>query len=130
MDDPYKTLGLTKAATADEIKKAYRKIARSSHPDLNPGDKDAEARFKAATAAFDLLKDPETRARYDAGEIDNLGAERPQRQYYRDFADAADNTYQRQHDFGEQCSRLWRWYSHARHRQHDCQHADSGQFER
>ena len=46
------------------------------------------------------MKDPETRARYDAGEIDGLGAERPQRQYYRDFADASDNAYQQRHGFG------------------------------
>jgi len=101
MDDPYKTLGLTKAATADEIKKAYRKIARSSHPDLNPGDKDAEARFKAATAAFDLLKDPETRARFDRGEIDATGAERPERKFYRDYAEAPGNRYRSSQDFDD-----------------------------
>ncbi len=92
-DDPYKALGLTKAATADDIKKAYRKLVRTNHPDLHPDDPNAEARFKAVAAAYDVLKDPETRARFDAGEIDGLGAERPQRQYYRDFADAPDNAY-------------------------------------
>ncbi|WP_299785077.1 DnaJ C-terminal domain-containing protein [uncultured Marivita sp.] len=99
-NDPYKALGLTKDATADEIKKAYRKLVRTSHPDLHPDDAGAEARFKAISAAYEILKDPETRARYDAGEIDGLGAERPQRQYYRDFADASDNTYQQGHGFG------------------------------
>lgn len=99
-DDPYKTLGLTMTATADEIKKAYRKLVRTSHPDLNPDDPEAEARFKAIAAAHDLLKDPETRARYDAGEIDGSGAERPQRQYYRDFADASDNVYQQRRGYG------------------------------
>ena len=84
-DDPYKALGLTKAATADEIKKAYRKLVRTSHPDINPGDAGAEARFKRISSAYDLLKDPQTRARFDAGEIDASGAEKPQRQYYRDF---------------------------------------------
>lgn len=92
-DDPYAALGLTKSATADEIKKAYRKIARDSHPDLNPDDAKAEARFKAASAAHDLLKDPEMRARFDRGEVDASGAERQTRQYYRDFAEAADNPY-------------------------------------
>ena len=91
--DPYEALGLTKTATADEIKKAYRKLARTSHPDLHPDDAGAEARFKAISAAHELLKDPETRARFDAGEIDAAGAERPQRQYYRDFADAAGSPY-------------------------------------
>lgn len=95
-NDPYEALGLTKSATADDIKKAYRKLVRSSHPDLHPDDHGAEARFKAIAAAYDLLKDPDSRARYDAGEIDGLGAERPQRQYYRDFASAPDSSYQPQ----------------------------------
>jgi len=99
--DPYEALGLTKAATADEIKKAHRKLVRSSHPDLHPDDPGAEDRFKAISAAYEVLKDPETRARYDAGEIDGLGAERPQRQYYRDYADAPDNVYQQRRGFGQ-----------------------------
>jgi len=98
-DDPYAVLGLTKAASAAEIKRAYRKLVRSSHPDLHPDDAGAEARFKAISAAHDLLKDPGTRARFDAGEIDASGAERPQRQYYRDFADAPGNTYQQRRGF-------------------------------
>jgi len=84
-DDPYAILGLTKTATDEAIKKAYRKLVRTNHPDLNPDDPTAEARFKAISAAHDLLKDPATRARFDAGEIDATGAERPPRQYYRDF---------------------------------------------
>ena len=98
--DPYKALGLTKSATADEIKKAYRKLVRTSHPDLHPEDAGAEARFKTIAAAYDLLKDPETRAKFDAGEIDATGAERPQRQYYRDFAEAPGNPFQQGRGFG------------------------------
>jgi DnaJ-class molecular chaperone len=99
-NDPYEVLGLTKAATADEIKKAYRKLVRTSHPDLHPDDAGAEARFKAISVAYEILKDPETRARFDAGEIDGLGAERPPRQYYRDFTESPDNTYQYGRGFG------------------------------
>lgn len=91
-DDPYQALGLKKTATDAEIKKAYRRIAKTDHPDLNPDPKAAE-RFKAASAAYDLLKDAEQRRRFDAGEIDASGQERPQRRYYREYAGAADNPY-------------------------------------
>ena len=100
--DPYDALGLTKSATSDEIKKAYRKLVRTSHPDLHPDDAGAEARFKAISAAYDLLKDTETRARFDAGEIDAAGAERPQRQYYRDFAESTGSPYQQGRGFEAQ----------------------------
>ncbi|NVO57692.1 J domain-containing protein [Rhodobacteraceae bacterium B1Z28] len=92
-DDPYSALGVSKDASAADIKKAYRRIAKECHPDLKPGDAEAEEKFKAAAAAYDLLKDPETRARYDNGEIDASGQERPQQQYYRDYAEAAGNPY-------------------------------------
>jgi len=88
MDDPYETLGVARTASEAEIKAAFKKLARKFHPDLHPGDKAAEARFKAVSAAHDLLKDSEKRRRFDAGEIDAGGAERPQERYYRDFADA------------------------------------------
>jgi len=97
--DPYAALGLKKSATAAEIKAAYRKLVRSSHPDLNPDDAGAEVRFKAASAAYDLLKDPATRARFDAGEIDASGAERPDRKFYRDYAASAEHPYQRTRGF-------------------------------
>jgi DnaJ-class molecular chaperone len=87
-EDLYKALGVAKTATADEIRKAYRKIAKASHPDLNPGDKAAEARFKAAQAAWDVLGDPDKRARYDRGEIDAAGQERAGQQFWRRHADA------------------------------------------
>ena len=86
-DDPYKTLGVKKDASQEDIQKAYRRRAKKLHPDLNPGDRQAEEQFKAVSAAYGLLSDPEKRARFDRGEIDASGAERPQQQYYRDFGE-------------------------------------------
>jgi DnaJ-class molecular chaperone len=87
MNDPYETLGVTRSATDKEIKDAFKKLARKFHPDLHPGDKEAEAKFKDISGANDLLRDKEKRRRFDAGEIDASGAERPQERFYRDFAD-------------------------------------------
>lgn len=65
--DYYKTLGVDKKASPEEVKKAYRKLARRYHPDANPDDKDAEARFKEISQAYDVLGDPEKRKQYDSG---------------------------------------------------------------
>jgi DnaJ-class molecular chaperone len=85
---PYEVLGVKADASADDIRKAYRKLAKELHPDLNPGKPEAEARFKSVTAAYDILSDAEKRARYDRGEIDESGAERP-RYSYRPHAEGA-----------------------------------------
>jgi DnaJ-class molecular chaperone len=95
---PYDILGIKQGASDDEIKKAYRKLAKKYHPDLNPGNAEADDKFKEASAAHDLLKDKEKRAAFDRGEIDGQGQpqqsgrsqadSRGQRQYYRDFANA------------------------------------------
>src|SRR5512135_1700205 len=65
--DLYSVLGVARTATTDEIKKAYRKLARKHHPDRNPGNKQAEERFKEISQAHDVLSDPEKRKAYDRG---------------------------------------------------------------
>jgi len=93
--DPYKELGVSKGASADEIKKAFRKLAKELHPDKNPGDKAAEERFKRITAAFDLLGDAEKRGKYDRGEIDSDG-----REQFRGFGGGHPGGGGRQGGFG------------------------------
>src|SRR3546814_17053893 len=88
MKDPYQTLGVARAASADEIKKAYRKLAKKLHPDLNPGNKKIEQEFKEVSAAYDILSDTEKRAKFDRGDIDASGAERPGRGFYKSYAES------------------------------------------
>jgi len=96
MATPYEILGLQPSASADDIKKAYRTLAKKLHPDLNP-DKRVEQRFKEVSAAYDLLSDPAKRARFDRGEIDASGAERPDRPFYRRYAEGREGA--KYHDF-------------------------------
>ncbi|HMR30986.1 MAG TPA: DnaJ C-terminal domain-containing protein [Geminicoccaceae bacterium] len=72
----YKVLGVAKGASEDELRQAYRKLAKQYHPDANPGDNTAEERFKRISGAYDILSDKDKRARYDRGEIDEQGNER------------------------------------------------------
>lgn len=86
MRDPYEILGVARTASTDDIQKAYRRLAKKLHPDLNPGSKQSEERFKEVSIANDILSDKDKRKRFDSGEIDALGAERPRQQYYKDYA--------------------------------------------
>jgi len=86
--NPYEVLGVKPDASEDAIRNAYRRLAKRHHPDLNPGNKEAEAKFKEIAAAYDLLSDKDKRARFDRGEIDESGAERPPPGYsWRGFAE-------------------------------------------
>ena len=86
MRNPYEVLGVDPTTSSADIQKAYRKLAKKLHPDLNPGDKAAEEKFKEVACAYDLLSDADKRKRFDAGEIDASGTERPQQHFYRDYA--------------------------------------------
>ena len=88
MRDPYEVLGVSRSASDADIKKTYRRLVKETHPDLNPGDKKVEQRFKDLSSAYDLLRDKKKRARYDRGEIDAEGKERPEFAFHRAYGDA------------------------------------------
>lgn len=100
MSDPYTILGVAKNSSQEDIKKSYRKLVKQFHPDLNPGNKKAEEKFKNISQAYDLIGTPENRAKYDRGETEEQEADRwqnagPRRQtsrgrserYAQSFAD-------------------------------------------
>lgn len=86
--DPYEILGVQRSDSGEDIQKAYRRLVKKLHPDLNPGNRESEEQFKKVASAYDLLSDPEKRARFNRGEINASGAERPQHAFYRDYAGA------------------------------------------
>jgi DnaJ-class molecular chaperone len=103
MSDPYELLGVKRDASQKDIQSAYRKLAKKLHPDLNPGDKQAEDKFKAVSAAYAILSDEEKRGRFDRGEINAEGAEQAPRNYYRDYAstDPASGKYRNSGGFAD-----------------------------
>jgi DnaJ-class molecular chaperone len=93
MEDLYDVLGVQRDAKPEAIRAAYRKLAKKHHPDLNPGKPEAAERFKTISLANEILSDPEKRGRYDRGEIDASGAEKPpERGFYREYGDAGGRT--------------------------------------
>lgn len=98
MKDPYQSLGLNKQASQEDIKKSFRKLAKKYHPDLNPGNKEAEIKFKEVSHAFDLIGTPEARAKFDRGETD----EQQQKQYeeFMNRKKGKPSYYDTQHDGG------------------------------
>jgi DnaJ-class molecular chaperone len=114
--DPYEILGVQRSDSGEDIQKAYRRLAKKLHPDLNPGNRESEEQFKKVASAYDFLSDPEKRARFDRGEIDASGAERPQHEFYRDYAGAGaeyhpyatDSGYADMMDSDEILSKLFR----------------------
>jgi len=84
--DPYEILGVARTAAPDDIRQAYRRLAKKLHPDLNPGNKESEERFKEVSGAHELLSDPDKRRRFDNGETDASGSERRKQRFYKDFA--------------------------------------------
>lgn len=101
MPTPYEVLGVLPSASADDIKKAYRTLAKKLHPDLNPGNKKVEQQFKEVSVAYDLISDPAKRARFDRGEIDASGAERPDRAFYRRYAEGREGAKYRDSSIDE-----------------------------
>jgi DnaJ-class molecular chaperone len=99
--DPYTVLGVKRDASQADIQKAYRRLAKKLHPDLNPGNKKAEEQFKNVAMAYDLLGDAAKRARFDRGEIDASGQERPAQHFYRDFADDGRHAYSNDAGFAD-----------------------------
>jgi len=101
--DPYEILGIARTASLEDIRKAYRRLAKKLHPDLNPGNKGSEERFKEVAGAYDLLSDPDKRQRFDNEEIDASGSERPRQQYYKDYAAeaAAGHPYENRSGFAD-----------------------------
>jgi len=88
MRDPYAVLGVSRQASQDDVKKAYRRLVKDLHPDRNPGDAKTEQRFKDVSAAYAIVGDPEKRRKFDRGEIDADGRDRPDAAFRRAYADA------------------------------------------
>jgi DnaJ-class molecular chaperone len=102
MPDPYKLLNVERSASQEDIKRAYRKLAKELHPDINPGNKAVEQKFKELSQAYSILGDAEKRKRFDQGEIDASGQETPWKGgFYRNHAGTKRGEKYSNFDFGE-----------------------------
>jgi DnaJ-class molecular chaperone len=102
MPDPYKLLNVERSASQEDIKRAYRKLAKELHPDINPGNKAVEQKFKEISQAYSILGDAEKRKRFDQGEIDASGQETPWKGgFYRNHAGTKRGEKYSNFDFGE-----------------------------
>jgi len=104
----YDVLGVKRGASKDEIKKAFRKLTKSLHPDLNPGDTKAEERFKAVSAAYDILGKDKKRGQYDRGEIDESGAEKAPQYTQQPHGAQGRGGFQDMGDMGDIFSQMFR----------------------
>jgi DnaJ-class molecular chaperone len=105
MSNPYEVLGVARDASAADIKRAYRKLAKELHPDLNPGNKAVEQKFKEVSQAYGILGDAEKRKRFDRGEIDASGQEAPFKGgFYRRYAETGQGAKYSPFEFGEDFS--------------------------
>lgn len=103
MRNPYDVIGVKPTATQDEIKNAYRKLAKKHHPDLNPNNKANEEKFKEITHAYDLIGSAENRAKFDKGELDEAAAaqEAASRQYYTHTQGGPEARYSSSYEFDD-----------------------------
>ncbi len=105
MQDPYKLLNVDRSASQEDVKRAYRKLAKELHPDINPGNKEVEQKFKEISQAYSILGDPEKRKRFDRGEIDASGQETSFKGgFYRNHAGSKRGAKYNLFNFGEDIS--------------------------
>ena len=104
-DDPYTVLGVAKSASEDEVRRAFRRLAKELHPDVRPDDRASAERFQKVSAAYEIVGDAEKRARFDRGEIDATGA--PRQQHQRQYAGAGRGPGTDEFGFGDVFSDLF-----------------------